>query len=206
MSPRQYCSTCLRPQATCICHLVRSVSTETEVVILQHPDEVRQAKGTARLLHLCLPNSQIIVGESFEHHETVRQLLADDKQTVLLYPENKGQSDQLTSEQPASHSDTVRWTPGKTRLLVIDGSWRKSRKIVHLNPHLITLPRLAITGRSSHYSIRKNHHPGQLSTLEAVCESLSRLEGPPSRYAAILSAFEKFMLQFEQYIPKKLQK
>jgi DTW domain-containing protein YfiP len=35
----------------------------TEVLILQHPLEVHEAKGTARLLHLSLPHSRMVTGE-----------------------------------------------------------------------------------------------------------------------------------------------
>jgi DTW domain. len=42
------------------------VAHRTEVLILQHPLEVHEAKGTARLLHLSLPHSRMVTGERFD--------------------------------------------------------------------------------------------------------------------------------------------
>ena len=65
MPRRPMCATCQRPAATCICHWTAPVTGAVEVLILQHPMEVSNAKGSARLLHLCLPGSRIEVGEQF---------------------------------------------------------------------------------------------------------------------------------------------
>jgi DTW domain-containing protein YfiP len=54
---RPACSTCLRPQSTCICRWIAPTVANVEVLILQHPLEVGNAKGSARLLHLSLPGS-----------------------------------------------------------------------------------------------------------------------------------------------------
>ncbi|RYF33813.1 MAG: DTW domain-containing protein, partial [Comamonadaceae bacterium] len=51
---RRHCATCLRPQGTCLCRWVTPTGHRTEVLILQHPMEVAQAKGSARLLQLSL--------------------------------------------------------------------------------------------------------------------------------------------------------
>jgi DTW domain-containing protein YfiP len=80
-SMRPTCHACLRPQTTCICHLIPSVYTDIEVLILQHPLEVFETKGTARLLHLSLSNSQILTGEIFDE-----ALFISSKQSILLYP------------------------------------------------------------------------------------------------------------------------
>ena len=106
---------------------------------------------------------------------------------MLLYPD--------TVDNPA-----VPWpaTPPR-RLVVLDGTWRKSRKLLHLNPALQRLPRLALVQPPpSHYrlrSVRKAHQPDQLSTLEATCHALAQLEQAPQRYAPLLAAFGAFVDQ-----------
>ena len=62
---RPVCPRCQRPAAACICAAVRPVAHQVQVLILMHPLEQHQAKGTARLLHLCLTGSRIVVGETF---------------------------------------------------------------------------------------------------------------------------------------------
>jgi DTW domain-containing protein YfiP len=59
--------------------------------------------------------------------------------------------------------------PARVQLVVLDGTWRKSRKMLHLNPLLRRLPRLSLEDvPASNYLIRKAHKVGQLSTLEAT--------------------------------------
>ncbi|RZJ12631.1 MAG: DTW domain-containing protein, partial [Haliea sp.] len=63
---RPVCATCARPARGCICAWVRRTPHPVEVLILQHPLEANEAKGSARLLHLSLPHSRLLVGEVFD--------------------------------------------------------------------------------------------------------------------------------------------
>jgi hypothetical protein len=44
-SCRVTCARCLRPQVTCLCALTKATAHRTEVLVLQHPQERRQAKN-----------------------------------------------------------------------------------------------------------------------------------------------------------------
>lgn len=180
--PRAVCLACVRPQSACICRWVSPVDCATEVLILQHPLEVSHAKNSARLLHLSLANSQMLTGESFDE-STLRTAMQEPKYTVLLYPH--------TAQYPAPEPDTVALqSPSNLRLIVLDGTWRKSRKMLHCSPLLQELPRLTLREvPASNYRIRKAHKPGQLSTLEATCAALIQLEGQPDRFAGLLDGF-----------------
>ncbi|MBP6720332.1 MAG: DTW domain-containing protein, partial [Rhodoferax sp.] len=79
-------------------------------------------------------------------------------------------------------------------LVVLDGTWRKSRKMLHQNPLLQQLPRLALHDLpASHYHVRQAHRPDQRSTLEATCAALAQLEGDAERFAPLLAAFDGFV-------------
>jgi DTW domain-containing protein YfiP len=92
--------------------------------------------------------------------------------------------------------------PAQLRLVVLDATWRKSRRMLHLNPGLQALPRLSLDGAApSAYRIRKAHKPGQLSTLEATCAALDRLEGGSAQRQALLRAFDGFIEEFNRYLP-----
>ncbi|MEY4908801.1 MAG: hypothetical protein RL260_2519 [Pseudomonadota bacterium] len=110
--------------------------------------------------------------------------MLEDGCSVLLYPEavdNHGRAIPLSTARPR-------------RLVVLDGTWRKSRKLLHLNLALQRLPRLALVAPPpSQYTIRKAHRPDQLSTLEATCLALAQLEQAPTRYAPLLTAFGAFI-------------
>ena len=108
-------------------------------------------------------------------------------QPVLLYPGDAG----VTADPEALSGGAHRF-----RLVVMDGTWRKSRKMLHLNPQLQALPRCALVGVApSRYVIRKAHAPHQLSTLEATCAALAQLEGQPEKYTPLLAAMDGLVAQ-----------
>ena len=194
---RPVCRHCLRPQATCICRFVTPTATACEVLILQHPLEAHHAKNSARLLHLSLPGSRLVVGEAFDD-AALQALMPDDKTTVLLYPPTAFEG----HAAPAPLDAAQLADPSQVRLVVLDATWRKSRKMLHQSPALQRLPRLALDEvPDSRYAIRKAHAPGQLSTLEATCAALAQLEGNTARWQPLLEAFDGFVAQQRVFMP-----
>ena len=193
---RAGCAICLRPQSACICQWITPVAHAAEVLILQHPLEVEHAKKTGRLLHLSLPRSRMLTGEMFEEAGLLAAIGETPAYTVLLYPPTPEDV-----EAPALDVGRLK-DPAGVRLVVLDATWRKSRKMLLLNPLLLRLPRLSLgEAPASGYLIRKAHKPGQLSTLEATCSALARLEGDGGRYRALLRAFEGFVAQQVAFRP-----
>lgn len=189
---RALCARCSRPESACICAWAVAVPYAVEVLILQHPLEVGNPKGSARLLHLCLPGSQLLVGETFA--ESQLQTLLAGKNNLLLYPD--------TPEPVAGIAVPPVFDPAWTlpldrlRLVVLDGTWRKSRKMLYQNRLLQLMPRLALRATPpSHYLIRKAHAPDQLSTLEATCYALMQLSNEEQRLRPLIAAFDGFVAQ-----------
>src|SRR5690606_14468109 len=91
----------------------------------------------------------------------------DGRPTYLLFPGE----DALALDSLASGAEPV-------RLVVPDGTWRKARKLLHVNPWLAALPRVALPpGQPSRYRLRKVPTAEALSTIEAVTCALNGLEG-----------------------------
>lgn len=206
---RPLCTQCLRPQRTCICHWIRPTEHDVEVLFLQHPLEIDNAKGSARLLHLSLSRSQIVTGEVFAEDALSTLLYApfsreDDNienekiiQPLLLYPDTAEDSNIALPPalQQISDCSAIQY-----RLVVLDGTWRKSRKMLYLNPILQQLPRLPLSDLpASHYRIRKAHKPDQLSTYEATCYALMQMEDEKEKYLPLLAAFDGFVEQIGSY-------
>jgi len=179
-----------------------------EVLILQHPLEVAQAKGSARLLHLSLHKSRLVTGEVFEE-STLHALLnapfephsgpPQPQHTLLLYPDTPADASLPLVSPPILEARHLN-PPSTLRLVVLDGTWRKSRKMLYLNPLLQALPRLALCDLPpSHYLIRKAHRPDQRSTLEATCAALAQLEGDTGQFAPLMDAFDGFVAQRAKY-------
>lgn len=193
---RTVCAQCLRPVSACLCRWITPTASACEVLVLQHPLEVAQAKNTARLLHLSLPGSRLVVGEAFDD-ATLQALLPGDRTSVLLYPPTRSEG----HAEPGVLDPATLLMPERLRLVVLDATWRKSRKMLHLSPALQRLPRLALDAvPAGRYAIRKAHAPGQLSTLEATCAALAQLEGDAAHWQPLLAAFDGFVAQQQVFM------
>ena len=174
---RSQCARCLRPATHCLCPLIPQLDSRTRVLLLQHPSEVNHALNTARLAALGLNNAELIVGEVFEDLPAL--LNPPGYQARLLFPADDAQPLQA-------------YTPSDQPLLLVvpDGTWRKARKLLHLNPLLAALPRVTLAeGAVSRYRLRKAPGPGALSTVEAIVQALQTLEAPTS-FEPLLRPFE----------------
>jgi len=192
---RPVCPHCLRAQSACICRWIAPVGARAALLVLQHPLEVGNAKNSARLLHLSVAGSVLAVGETFEADALERLLHEDGRTPVLLYPDTP--DDQNLPAPPLF----TPLAPDAVRLVVLDATWRKSRKMLYLNPALQRLPRLALRDMApSNYRIRKAHAPHQLSSLEAAAHALGQLEGEGGRYQPLLDAFNGFVAQQAAYV------
>ena len=189
MKGRAHCSACELPLAACLCAWVRPVDNRVELIVLQHSHEVHQAKGTVRLLRHCLNRCQVLVGEQFD--EPSLQALSQAN-TALLYP-----MDETALAGACLTGAAVE------RLIVLDATWRKSRKMLHLNPWLQNLPRLALTGLppSGYAALRRAQLEGQRSSLEASVLALQQLEGEVDKYLPLWEAFAGFVEQRLSFVP-----
>jgi DTW domain-containing protein YfiP len=152
-------------------------------VLLQHPRERDMAIGTARMAHLCLTNSELLVGFDWEHSPAFNRLLGDvDYQPALLYPGEHAQPlSTLRTERPLA-------------LVVVDGTWANTKKMVRKNPVLANLPRVAFTPqRPSEYRIRREPKIECVSTIEALMIALGELEGDRERFECLLRPFRNMV-------------
>lgn len=174
---RARCERCLRPTDHCLCALIPSLGSRTRVLILQHPSEVNHALNTARLAALGLENAELQVGEVFE--DLAHWLSRPGYRPCLLFPGEEA----VTLR--ASGADDMPFL-----LVVPDGTWRKARKLLHLNPLLAALPRVVLTNAPpSRYRLRKAPGPDALSTLEAIVHALHTLE-PEVSFDGLLRPFD----------------
>lgn len=174
---RLRCERCLRPEGHCLCALIPRLDSATRVLILQHPSEVGHALNTARLAVLGLSNAQLVVGEVFD--ELPSLLNVEGYEAGLLFP---GECATVLTERDVNRKPLL--------LVVPDGTWRKARKLLHLNPLLAALPRVVLNNPAlSRYRLRKAPGPDALATLEAIATALNTLE-PNRSFDALLRPFD----------------
>ena len=159
---RPRCKTCARPLSHCLCHLIPRLWPDTQVLVIQHPDEASHALNTARLLVAGLVNAHLLVTESLaDHPDWVRRLSDSGWRNELLFP------------GPDARELSVARDTRPRRLILLDGTWRKARKLLYLNPILQSLPQVRLaSGLSSRYRLRKAPRADALSTIEAGAEAL----------------------------------
>ncbi|MFT7558139.1 MAG: DTW domain-containing protein YfiP [Flavobacteriales bacterium] len=189
VTKRAHCRICLCPEARCICTLSKAMNNRTRLIIWQHPSEHSHPKGTAQLLQLCLKNSEIVCGEVLSPCALGLEELAT---VALLYPET-----------PSSPQKTLK--PNINTLILLDGTWRKSRKILHLNPWINDLTRYILKPETSNYRIRKAESEEQLSSFEAGAIAISQLDNQEYYHGQLDSVFEAFVSRWESYLPSNNQ-
>lgn len=195
------CPQCQRAQPACICRWITPVASAVDVLILQHPLEVANAKGSARLLHLCMGGSTMVTGEAFAEAVLKQLLWRGGRTPVLLYPDTPDDK-ALGMPTPPVPDPALLEQASMLRLVVLDGTWRKSRKMLYANPLLQALPRLPLRDLpATHYTIRKAHAPDQMSTLEATCHALTQVEGDKEKFLPLLTAFDGFVAQQAAFVP-----
>ncbi|WP_205341546.1 tRNA-uridine aminocarboxypropyltransferase [Denitrificimonas caeni] len=174
---RQRCQRCTRPLAHCLCSLIPHLPSQTRILLVQHPDEVKHALNTARFVSLGLQNAELIIAETIA--DLQQYLQQPGYRACVLFPGEEAQ--ELTAYQ-ANQLPLL--------LVVPDGTWRKARKILYCNPLLAELPRVTLpAGLRSRYRLRKALSAEALATVEAVSCALSILE-PDADFSALLRPFE----------------
>ena len=154
--------------------------TRTKFVILMHPYEFKRVKAnTGRLTHLCLRDSELHLGVSFDEHEAVQALIHDPKNfPVLLYP-GRDAIDLSTVPQDGAQLSNLSAQLETRRLVVflLDATWRLVRPMLRTSFSLQLLPRIMFSHAApSRFVIKRQPEPGCLSTLEASHELLVALD------------------------------
>ncbi|WP_396589216.1 tRNA-uridine aminocarboxypropyltransferase [Bermanella sp. R86510] len=187
--PRTLCEVCGRPSAVCLCPYLVSLKTSTRVIILQHPSEQKQSLATVPIIQQCLQGVEVWHGEDFSQDVRTQALISQASSVWVLYPSKQAQS--------WCPSDTAR--PNVNTLIIIDGTWRKAKRIWHLNPWLGQFNQaLLCEFPTTQYRIRSSHVANGLSTLETVSHSLNWLH-QTDEFTALQKPFDAMIdMQIEK--------
>ena len=199
----RHCPRCLR--AACICACVQlpgvPVACAVELLILQHPREQREPKGTARLLHLAVAGSRLLVGERWPRPPDEGRE-GPLRRELLLYPPTPDAPGLATP--PALDAAWLQ-SPHLLRLVVVDGTWRKSLRMLHESAWLQSLPRcsLAAPPASRYAAIRRARGLQQRSTFEAAVLGLQTLVADPQALSPLWPVFDAFVQSQARRVPHR---
>lgn len=157
------CPRCHTKTTHCVCAAIPTLMTRTEIVVIRHFREDYRSTGTARIAGLALPNLRFV---SYGH-------AAEPARSELPALLTAGAC-ALFPNEPTSP-----WPEQLTQLVVLDGTWRETRRMYHRLDALHPLPRLSLPPKDEAVMrLRAPTFEGGRSTLEAIADALGRLEGP----------------------------
>lgn len=171
-------------------------------VVLIHPIERRRRIATGRMSHLCLENSELIIGEDYSHDPKVNSILKDPNyHPVMLYP-GVGSTD--ISELAAHDRSAIFPQNKKLAVFVIDGTWNTARKMVR-SQNLRNLQRICFTPSApSSFRVRKQPKEGCVSTIEAIHESIELL-GSHAGFDVSTRKHDNLLFVFDQLVENQLK-
>ena len=164
------CFKCFKPKSVCLCRFARELDTGVKFVFLMHPKEFRRTRtGTGYLAHICLKDSEIIVGQDFAANAHFQSLLKDPQYfPVLMYP---GQDAITASTLPVESSEK------KLMIIILDATWFCARKLIQKNPFLLELPKLSFAGSyRSIFTFKREPSPECISTIECCHYIIKELQ------------------------------
>lgn len=155
------CHACWIRLEHCICADIPNLASRTRLVLVRHEREANKSTGTARIATLALPETRVI--DYGDDPTEADQALSKLERAYLLYPSDP------PSPWPAQLDGP---------LVILDGTWRQTRKMFRKLSCLRRLPRLALPPKPTPIlRLREGHFDAARSTLEAIADALRLLEG-----------------------------
>ncbi|WP_207455238.1 tRNA-uridine aminocarboxypropyltransferase [Azospirillum sp. SYSU D00513] len=206
------CPTCLKPAHLCICEAVEPIDNRVFLLILQHPQEKREALGTAQIAHLQFRNSALKVGLSWSNLKRILGREVDYKRWGVLYlgPVKEGDSAPKPEVAVVDKAGNPLKGGGERLaelegLIVLDGTWSQAKTLWWRNPWLLKCQRLVLNPqfRSLYGEARREPRKDSVSTLESAAFALSRLEGRPAMFDQALKPFSLLLKKVRAPRPRR---
>ena len=172
------------------------------VLILQHPQERKEALATAASTCALLSHAELVVGLSWPNLARALGRPVDPRRWAVLYlgsvrPASLGDHREVLGldRRGESVADQEAMLRGLDGVVVLDGTWKEAKTLWWRNPWLLKLRRLVLNPRhkSRYARIRREPRREALSTLEAVALLLKHLDGGPEIEARLLRALDRLI-------------
>lgn len=196
------CPDCWKAVALCLCSEIQTVSAQTQVLILQHPQEARNPLTSARLASATLLNSVHKVGLNWRSLSAALGAQAEAKNWAVLFLGTLKNSEKLpkvpfqvvTQKGAAVDPKTIEG------IVILDGNWKQSKTLWWRNPWLLKLKRIVLNPQipSNWGALRKQPRPECLSTIESLSFTLHHLGEKSQVCDALNSIFEKHVESMTQ--------
>ena len=181
---------------------VEPIDNRLFMLVLQHPQEKREALATAAAICAVLRQAALVNGLSWPNLARALGRPADPKRWAVLYlgsarPAALGLEREVIAldrrgKPSADQEAAVRGLEG---VVLLDGSWSEAKTLWWRNPWLLKLRRLVLNPRSpSRFGqVRREPRREALATLEAAALLLKHLDGGPKIEAALLDHLDRLI-------------
>src|SRR5215472_1135245 len=181
---------------------VEPIENRLFLLVLQHPQEKREAIATAAASCAALRQTALVVGLSWPNLTRALGRPADPRRWAVLYlgsarPAGFGLEREVIAldrqgKPPADQDAAMRGLEGA---VLLDGSWSEAKTLWWRNPWLLKLRRLVLNpSRPSRFGhVRREPRREALSTLEAAALLLKQLDGGPEIEAALLDHLDRLI-------------
>lgn len=166
----EHCHRCLLRHSNCLCDEIETIEPAFEVLVIRHTSEIYKPSGTVRLISMAL-------GERCRVEDWDSQMPAFQLQTpippraLLLFPPDG--EDLAVYEEAWQQVHEV-----PQMLVVLDGTWRQTRRMLRRIEGLRGLKRLSLPAPAQPGArMRIPPHPWAMPTIEALARAIERLEG-----------------------------
>lgn len=199
------CPGCDKPVHLCVCEAIRPIDTKLKILLLQHPQEKREALGTAVLATRIFPNSIMKIGLSWPGLRRLAGEDADPKRWGVLYlgaarqgpgqggGQGGGSREEVAAvdKSGAPLKDSAQVLADLEGIILLDGTWSQAKTLWWRNAWLLKCPRIVLNPkvRSLYGQARKEPRRESLSTLESAALLLARLEDRPEIFDTALAPF-----------------
>ena len=158
-----FCPVCKLYNDICICSEIKEFTLDTRISILMHIKEKRKVSNTGKIANLCLSNSQVIYkGEKYPTTD-IEDLISEDHINLILYPDA---TSELNKEFIAECDKPI-------NLILLDGNYNQAGKMFRLERTLRRAKTIRLPlGQIRKCKLRSPLHPEQISTIEAIINSL----------------------------------
>lgn len=165
----QPCPTC-GFQFNCMCSLMPKLTSEHNILLLMHPNELKRDTNTGQLLEQCQLNIERVIWDRKQPPAELLTLLADpSRYPVLLFPCEES----ITLEDVVLQSQQQTKTP---LFIILDATWQEARKMINKSRWLEGIPTMRLSASAdSQYQLRRNQQQGNLCTFEVAAHLLGQL-------------------------------
>lgn len=170
------CRICGLRRTICVCPILPTVQTRTQVYILRHIREAGRPSNTGRLAALAMPNAELVdcgggvrIGEA-----AIDETRLSGPGTWLLWPDGQTSQAFYNATPPSS-------------IIVLDATWHQARRLYRRMAFLQSLPKLVLPAPLSQRDrLRQQRREDGLSTIEAIAAAIALLEGEDKAHPLLI--------------------